>query len=65
MNSKQWLPPPHHQAQGAIAIQDLFSMYATLAQIKEPSDTIEHVKAKFEAILLNFADSLTPGAPTR
>lgn len=52
-------PPP----QGAIAIQDIVNFYAFFNQIQEPNDNIKHIKAKFEQILVNFADSLIPGAP--
>lgn len=50
-------PPPQ---QGHIAIQDIFALYALLAQIPNPSENANKAKANLETVILAFTKSLGP-----
>lgn len=62
MNNHQHPPP---SPTGHIAIQDVFALYALLAQVTNPTENCTQAKANLETVILAFTQSLGPntGAP--
>lgn len=47
-----------------VTMQDILNVHAYLKSVTDPSPTIQRCIEKVEAMILNFAESLSPGNPS-